>query len=121
MSTSVLLGILTPFRIRQDLLKHVEMGDQRVDDLWVTWAGDAVFSYVGRPDNPGTKFWRRDVTSATKSIADFVKRVFASEMSTRHSVIMACVQHHGYTGAGNHKLIAERTSFTKMTGEIRPV
>ena len=55
-----------------------------------------------------------------KSIADFVKRVFVSEMSTRHSVIMACVQHHGYTGAGNHKLIEERTSFTKMTEEIRP-
>ena len=36
------------------LLKHVEMGDQQVDDLWVTWAGDAVFSYVGRPGNPGT-------------------------------------------------------------------
>ena len=56
-----------------------------------------------------------------KSIADFVKRVFVSEMSTRHGVIMACVQHHGYTGAGNHKLIAERTSFTKMVGEIRPI
>ena len=56
MSTSILLGILTPFYIRQDLLKHVEMGDQRIDDLWVTWAGDAVFSYVGRPGNPGTKF-----------------------------------------------------------------
>ena len=48
MSTSVLLGILIPFCIRQDLLKHVEMGDQRVGDLWVTWVGDAVFSYVGR-------------------------------------------------------------------------
>ena len=56
MSTSVLLGILIPFGIRQDLLKHVEMGDQRADDLWVTWAGGAVFCYVGRPDNPGTKF-----------------------------------------------------------------
>ena len=56
MSTSVLLGILIPFCIRQDLLKHVEIGDPRVDDLWVTWAGDAVFSYVGRPGNPGTKF-----------------------------------------------------------------
>ena len=56
MSTSALLGILIPFCIRQDLLKHVEMGDQRVDDLWVTWAGGAVFSYVGRPGNPGTKF-----------------------------------------------------------------
>ena len=55
MSTSVLLGILIPFYIRQDLLKHVEMGNQWVDDLWVTWAGDAVFSYVGRPGNPGTK------------------------------------------------------------------
>ena len=56
MSTSVLLGILIPFFIRQDLLKHIDMGDQRVDDLWVTWAGGAVFSYVGRPGNPGTKF-----------------------------------------------------------------
>ena len=56
MSTLVLLGILIPFCIRQDLLKHVEMGDQRVDDLWVTWARGAVFSYVGRPNNPGTKF-----------------------------------------------------------------
>ena len=34
---------------------------------------------------------------------------------------MACVQYHGDTGAGNHKLMAERTFFTKMTGEIRPV
>ena len=56
-----------------------------------------------------------------KSIADFVKRMFVSEMSTRDGVIMTCVQHHGYTGAGNHKLIAERTSFTKMAGEIRPI
>ena len=56
MSTSVLLGILIPFCIRQDLMKHVEMGDQQVDDLWVTWADGAVFSYVGRPGNPGTKF-----------------------------------------------------------------
>ena len=56
MSTSVLLGILIPLCIRQDLLKHVEMGHQRVDDLWVTWAGDAVFSYIGRPGNPCTKF-----------------------------------------------------------------
>ena len=56
MSTSVLLGILIPFCIRQDLSKHVEMGDQWVSDLWVTWAGDAVFSYVGSPGNPGTKF-----------------------------------------------------------------
>ena len=56
MSTSVLLGILLPSCIRQDVVKHAEMGDQRVDDLWVTRAGDAVFSYVGRPGNPGTKF-----------------------------------------------------------------
>ena len=56
MSTSFLLGILIPFSIRQDLSKHVEMGDQQVDDLWVTWTGSAVFSYVGRPGNPGTKF-----------------------------------------------------------------
>ena len=56
MSTSVLLGILIPFFIQQDLFKHFGMGDQRVDDLWVTWAGDAVFSYVGRLRNPGTKF-----------------------------------------------------------------
>ena len=55
-SISVLLGILIPCSIRQDLLKHVEMGDQRVDDRWVTWFGGAVFSYVGRPGNPGTKF-----------------------------------------------------------------
>ena len=48
-SISVLLGILIPCSIRQDLLKHVEMGDQRVDDRWVTWFGGAVFSYVGRP------------------------------------------------------------------------
>ena len=48
--------ILIPFCIRQDLLKQVGMGDQRVDDLWVTWADDAVFSYVGRPGNPSTKF-----------------------------------------------------------------
>ena len=56
MSTSVLLGILILFCIRQDLLKHVEMGDQRVDDLWVTWPGDGACSYVSRPGNPGTKF-----------------------------------------------------------------
>ena len=56
MSTLVLLGILIPFCILQDLLKHVEMGDQRVDNLWVTWARGAVFSVVGRPGNPGTKF-----------------------------------------------------------------
>ena len=56
MSTSVLLGILIPFCIRQDLLKHVEMDDQQVDDLWVTWARGAVFSYVGRPGNSGPKF-----------------------------------------------------------------
>ena len=56
MSTPVLLGILIPFCTRQDLLKHVEICDQRVDDLWVTWAGGVVFSYVGRSDNPGTKF-----------------------------------------------------------------
>ena len=55
MSTSVLLGILIPFCIRQDLLKHVEMGVQRVDDLWVTRARVAVFSYVGKLGNPGTK------------------------------------------------------------------
>ena len=54
-------------------------------------------------------------------MADFVKRMFVSEMSVRHGVIVACVQHHGYTGAGNHKWIAERTSFAKMTGEIRPI
>ena len=52
---------------------------------------------------------------------DFVKHVLVSEMSTRHGVIMACVQHHRYAGAGNHKLIAESTSFTKMTGEIRAI
>ena len=34
---------------------------------------------------------------------------------------MACRPHHGYTGAGNHKLVAERTSFTKMTEEIIPI
>ena len=56
MSTSVLLGILIPFCIRQDLLKHVKMGDRQVDDLYVTWARGAVSSYVGRPGNPGTKF-----------------------------------------------------------------
>ena len=56
MSTSVLLGILIPFCIRQDLLKHVEMGDQQVGDLWVTWSGDAVFYVVGRHGNPNTKF-----------------------------------------------------------------
>ena len=56
MSTSVLLGILIPLCIRQDLLKHVEMGDQRVGDLWVTWSGDAVFSVVGSYNNPDTKF-----------------------------------------------------------------
>ena len=56
MSSSVLLGILITFCIRQDRLKHVEMGDQRVGDLWVTWVGDAVFSVVGRRDNPDTKF-----------------------------------------------------------------
>ena len=56
MSTSVLLGILIMFCIRQDVLKHVEMGDQRVDGLWVTWARGAVFFYVGGPGNPGTKF-----------------------------------------------------------------
>ena len=50
------VGDTIPFCIRQDLLKHVEMGDQRVDDLWVTWARGAVFSYVGRPGNLGTKF-----------------------------------------------------------------
>ena len=55
MSTSVLLGILIPFCILPDLLKQVEMGDQGVGDLWVTWAGDAVFSYVGRHGHPGTK------------------------------------------------------------------
>ena len=41
--------------IRQDLLKHVGMGDQKAGHLWVTWAGDAVFSVVGRHDNPDTK------------------------------------------------------------------
>ena len=34
----------------------VGMGDQRVGDLWVTWTGDAVFSVVGRHDNPDTRF-----------------------------------------------------------------
>ena len=34
---------------------------------------------------------------------------------------MACMQLHGHTSAGNHKLIAERTYFTKMTGEIRSI
>ena len=56
MSTSVLLEILVPVCIGQELLKDVGMGDQRVGDLWVTWAGDAVFSVVGRHDNPDTKF-----------------------------------------------------------------
>ena len=56
MSTSVLLGILIPFCIRQDLLKHVGMGDQRAGDLGVTWGGDAEFSVVGRHDNLDTKF-----------------------------------------------------------------
>ena len=56
MSTSVLLGILIPFCIQQDLLKYVEMVDQQVGDLWLTWPGDAVFYVVGRHDNPDTKF-----------------------------------------------------------------
>ena len=56
MSTSVLLGILIPYCIRQDLLKHVGMGDQLVGDLWVTWVGDAEFSVVGRHNDHGTKF-----------------------------------------------------------------
>ena len=29
----ILLGILIPFCIRRDLLKHVEIGDRRVGDL----------------------------------------------------------------------------------------
>ena len=74
---------------------------------------------VDKLGSRGTKFWCRDVTSATKIY--FVKRMFVSEMSTRHGVIMAGVGHHEYTGAGNHKLIAERTSFTTMTGEIIPI
>ena len=53
-------------------------------------------------------------------IAHFVKRMFLSVMSTRYGMIMACVQHHGYTGVGNYNLIAERIYFTKMTVEIRP-
>ena len=56
MSTSVLLGILVSFCIRQDLLKHVEMGDQRVGDLWVTWPDDAVFYILGKRGNHDTKF-----------------------------------------------------------------
>ena len=56
MSTSVLLGMLIPFCIRQDVLKHVEKGDQRVGDLYVTWPDDAVFDVVGKHDNPDTKF-----------------------------------------------------------------
>ena len=97
------------------------MGDQRVDDLWSTWAEMRCFPTLAGLAILAPSFDVAMYRRLPKSIADFVKRVFVSEMSTRHSVIMACVQYHGYTGAGNHKLIAERTSFTKMTGEIRPV
>ena len=56
MSTSALLGILVPFSIRRDLLKHIEMGDQRVDDLYVTWPDDAVMYAVDMLGSHGTKF-----------------------------------------------------------------
>ena len=56
MSTSVLLGILIPFCIRRDLLKHVEMGDQRVDDLLVAWPDDVVTFTVDKLGSHYTKF-----------------------------------------------------------------
>ena len=56
MNTSGQLRILIMFCIVQVLLKHVGMGDRRVYGLWVTWAGDAVFSVVGRHESSDTNF-----------------------------------------------------------------
>ena len=53
------------FCIRRDLLKHVEMGDQRVDNLYIIWLDDAVIYTVDKLGSHGNKFRRRDVTSAT--------------------------------------------------------